>query len=338
MVVEDLPIPVPEPRELIIRTQACAVNRLDLLQVKGGLPPPGVTSILGVECVGTVVSRHADCELDFAEGDQVIALVSGGAYAEFVNADERTVFRTLPGLSTAALAAVPEAFMTAYQLLFDVANVKPGQSVLIHAAASSVGQALIQMCVRNGVICYGTSRTLGKCVLCKSLGAADCFLLPAAAAKFAESVKAANNGAPMDHVLCPIGSAYFQENCKSLCMDGHYTLYGTMGGPGGPTDDWMPTLLAKRITLHSTTLRSRSATYKASLAKSLRDDTVCGFASSGEWVVNVHSVRPLEKVQEAHAEMASSSNAGKIVMTVTHVADSVEFLRRELEGVLGRYK
>ena len=346
--VEDLPIPIPAAGELLLRVQACAVNRLDLLQVRGiASPPPGVTEVLGVECVGTIVSRSSDCRSDFAEGEQVVALVSGGAYAEFVASHESTCFRTtttpqLAGArSLAELASIPEAFMTAYQLLFFVSRVSPGESVLIHAGASSVGQALIQMCVRIGVAVFATSRTRQKCALCKSLGAADCFLLPPEDARFADKVIDANHG-PVHHVLCCIGHSYFYENVHALAVDGTYTLYGTMGNAGctaaSSEANWMPKLMAKRIKLCTTTLRNRSAEYKAELAKALREDDVCGLSSTKPFIVNVSQVFTLEDLEAAHTVMASSANAGKLVLTVTHNADSVEFLRRELDELSRRFK
>ena len=230
LVAEGVELPYPMGREILIRVQAAALNRLDLYQAKGSPPPPGTSAILGIEVCGTVIERGADCVLDFVVGEAVMALLSGGGYAEFCVADERTVFRAIPSLSFPQLAAIPEAFLTAYQLCFFVAKLEAGDSVLLHAAASSVGQAAIQMLVRKGIKVFATSRSEAKLEVCRALGAHA--FLPSqpidgggsggggkAQIKFAEAVKRANGGVGVTAVLCPVGADYVTENLEVLAPE-----------------------------------------------------------------------------------------------------------------------
>jgi NADPH:quinone reductase-like Zn-dependent oxidoreductase len=120
-----VPIPVASDRDVLIKVDYAALNRMDLLQVKGLYPlPPGTPDILGVEVSGTIERLGENCSLGYKVGQPVMALLLGGGYAEYALADERTVMKLIPGLSPLQSAAIPEAFMTAYQLLFWVGKMK----------------------------------------------------------------------------------------------------------------------------------------------------------------------------------------------------------------------
>lgn len=344
VIISDMAIPIPPDGHVLIRVQCAGVNRLDLLQITGAYPPPcNAGPILGVEIVGTIISISIGCQLPWTEGEQVIALVSGGAYAEFCVADERTVWKNcFPCLSLAQLAAIPEAFMTAYQLLFLVAEVQQGDTVLIHAAASTIGQTLIQMCVRKGIVVFATCRSAEKCTTCRSLGASECFLISNETPLFADAVKTANKGCHVQHVLCPVGNSYLHENVSVLAVDGRYTLYGTLSGGEVLGYTVLSKLLSKRISLLPTTLRSRSASYKAHLAKLLKDDPDCGLMalreSENKMQVLVDSVYSLDNCAEAHLKMSRNENVGKIVLTITDAASAIEFFKAELDGMKERYR
>ena len=348
-VLVDVPIPIPAEGHLLVRVQTCAVNRLDILQSTGKYPPPkDAGPVLGVEICGTIVSIGPGCRGSWVEGEQVIALVTGGGYAEFCVSDERTTWRnTWPELSLSQLCAIPEAMMTSYQLLFLVANVRHGETALLHAAASSIGQALIQMCVRKGVRVLATCRSPDKAALCARLGASEVIVTDSAGGGgFADKVKAATKGQGVQHVLCPVGDAYFGENLDSLAVDGRYTLYGNLSGSAEQPEQLgsgvLSRLLAKRIALLPSTLRGRSPDYKATLAAALEEDEDCGLSAigngDGQLKIEVDDVFSLESFAEAHAKMRSNSNTGKLCLTVTQTADAIEFFRGELERVQERYK
>ena len=225
--------------------------------------------------------------------------------------------------------------MTAYQLLFMVGQVKRGETVLLHAAASSVGQALTQMCVRKGIRVLATTRSHGKVAVCKQLGA-ECFEV--SSPTFSEDVLRVAQGG-VHAVFCPVGNSYFAENCACLAVDGRYILYGMLSGQ---TEDLDPgvlgKLLAKRISLLPTTLRSRSDSYKAELGARLSSDEECGLPAllSSYFSILVDEVLPLERFAEALAKMKSNANIGKLVLTVTSNASAIEFFKAELDGVLKR--
>jgi NADPH:quinone reductase-like Zn-dependent oxidoreductase len=189
---------------------------MDLLQVKGkSPPPPGASPIIGVEVAGTISALGDDCQLDFMLGEAVMALMTGGGYSEFVCVDERMVFRALPGIDMKVLASIPEAFITAYQLCFFVAQLKSGESALFHAASSSVGQAAIQLAVRKGIKVFATTRSENKAAICTDLGASyttvvksDCL--------FAEKIIRQNCGLPVNAVFDCVGESYMNENLNVI--------------------------------------------------------------------------------------------------------------------------
>lgn len=340
--LQEIPIPIPGEGQVVIRVQCCAVNRLDLLQVSGAYPPPrGAGPVLGVEVAGTFVSAGEGCTGEWIEGETVCALITGGGYAEFCVASEKTTWkceRLVPALSLAQLASIPEAMMTAYQLLFLVAKVQRGETVLLHAAASSIGQALIQMCVRKGVRVIATTRSPEKRDVCLQLGASECFVVSASPVSFSGAVLQSAKGG-VDAVLCPVGNSYFAENVSSLAVDGRYILYGMLSGAvEEPGQNALGKLLAKRISLLPSTLRSRSDAYKAELGALLAADEDCGIGAiiPSNYQIHVDEILPLERFVDAHAKMASNSNVGKLVLTVTANASAIEFFRAELDGVMKR--
>ena len=166
--LEQWPVPEAGPDDVLIRVVATAVNRLDTNQRKGkAAPPPGVTEVLGLEVSGVVERDGAG----FVAGDEVLALVPGGGYAAYVAVHNSTVMRKPADMSWEAAASVPEAWLTAFQLVHMVGEVKAGETVLIHAAASGVGIAAIQLVVAAGATALVTVGSAEKLALCVRLGA-----------------------------------------------------------------------------------------------------------------------------------------------------------------------
>lgn len=335
---EDVPMPQPGLRNILIRVQYAALNRMDLLQAKGNYPlPPGASNVLGVEVSGTIAAFGDGCELGFIYGESVSALLLGGGYAEFCMADERHILRAFPKLSMQIMAAIPEAFMTAYQLCFMVGSVTSGDSVLLHAAASSVGQAAIQLLSRKGIKVFTTVRSKSKQKLCSDLGATAAFLIDDASISFADEVIRANDGNLINVVLDPVGSSYLSENLKVLAVDSRWVLYGMMSGGAISEPALLSKLMARRISLLPSTLRSRSAEYKEEIIKQLSADSA-GFPAivKGEIKVHVDKVFPLEEVIEAHRYMSRNENTGKILLAVTSTSTALEFFEKELENIAKR--
>lgn len=286
--------------------------------------------------LGTISSLGPDCSLNFGYGDNVMALLPGGGYAEFCVADERTVMKVPSGISMTEAASIPEAFATAYQLLFVVAKAEPGDSVLIHAGSSSVGQAAIQLARASNIIAFATTRSPEKSEVCRRVGAAATFEV--ADKRFANAVKTANGGKPVDIVLDPVGSDYVNENLEVLGMDGRWVLYGLLSGPSLPSDcNLLSKLLSKRISLLSSTIRNRSVEYKENIFRclSVKDGPVDAIAKK-EMTVIVDHTFPLEKVLDAHSRMRENKNSGKIVMLVSNSASAIDSFQKELKEMQNR--
>lgn len=167
MYVGEIAIPEPQEHEICIQVYCTALNQMDLLQRKGMYPvPDGASKILGVEVSGVISKIGPNCSDKFKVGDKCLALIQGGGYAEYAISHECTVMLAPDNVSMTALAAIPEQWVTAYQLLFKVANMVQGESVLIHAGSSGVGQAAIQIATMNGIKCYATCRGDEKVQCC----------------------------------------------------------------------------------------------------------------------------------------------------------------------------
>jgi tumor protein p53-inducible protein 3 len=333
---DSVAVPVAGPNEVLIQIMYTAVNRMDLVQAKGlYVVPPGASPILGVEVSGIVESIGQNCSLGLKEGDRVMALLEGGGYAQYAACDERMAMKLLPGMDFLTSSAIPESFMTAYQLLFVVAQMNRGESVLIHAAASSIGQAAIQLAALKGITVLATTRTPDKLATCLELGAHFGHVV-GSDLSFASFVRNATNGKGVDVILDPVGSSYLRDNLDSVDHDARIVLYGLLSGGviseemnNNSPSGFFRKLLFKRVNLLSTTLRARSYEYKASLIQRLVEDRDAGFdaIAAHRIKVTISEVFTLEGVQEAHKLMAANKNVGKIIMSVSHGEDAGLFAR-----------
>lgn len=316
--VGDTAIPTIQDNEILIKVYTTALNQMDLLQCKGLYPVPnGASKIIGVEVAGTVSKIGANCSSKFKVGDRCLALLNGGGYAEYVAANECMVMLAPAELNMTSLAAIPEQWVTAYQLLFTVADMKSGESVLIHAGSSGVGQAAIQLATLNGIKCFATCRGDDKVLCCKEMGAVDAFNIKDNADSFAAIVKTANGGQGVDVVLDPVGASYADQNIEVLASDGRWVIYGLLGGKGVSDPNFLSRLMAKRISIIPSTLRSRDYGYKQKLVQAIENNVLPRIAS-GEYKINIDSVFDMTTAgtQDAHKRMASYLNIGKIVLTV----------------------
>ena len=256
-------LPELRPGEMMIRVEASAVNRADTLQRRGLYPPPpGTSHVLGLECAGRVVKVAEGSEGDWREGEEVMALLAGGGYAQYVAVAPGHLMRIPRGLDMVRAAAIPEVWLTAYQLLHLTAHLRPGERVLVHAGGSGVGTAAVQLVKLAGGRSFVTAGSNNKVATALSLGAE-------AGANYRtqdwrEEVAKWTEGRGVDIILDCIGSSYFSANLESLAMDGRWVVYGLMGGAelSGPV---MAGLLRKRANILFTTLRARSDQYKTRL-------------------------------------------------------------------------
>lgn len=304
--------PSPGPGEVLIRTRAIGVNRADCLQRRGLYPPPpGASHILGLEVAGEV----AECGEGagrFPEGAPVCALLSGGGYAEFVAVSEQFVFDQPPALDYLQGAAVPEVFATAWNALFLLGHVGAGDRVLIHAGASGVGTAAIQLaCWRDArvLVTAGSQEKISRCL---ELGAqAGCNYREQS---FAEFVQSETDGRGVDMILDVVGARYFQDNIDSLAIDGRLVVLGLQGGHRLEQVS-MAGWLQKRLSIHGHTLRNHAARKRQVIAE--LEAEVVPALNRRELVPVIDRVFDWSEASAAHAHMEANRNIGKIVLAVT---------------------
>jgi tumor protein p53-inducible protein 3 len=309
LAVEEVPRPEPGPGEVLLKVTHSAINRADTLQRRGAYAlPPGAPAGLGLEAAGEVAGLGPGVQ-GWAVGQRTMALLDGGGNAEYVAVAASLLSPVPAGLSLEQAAAVPEVWLTAYQLLHLVGEVQPGDLVLIHAAGSGVGTAATQLVRRAGGRVVATAGSRDKLDLAATLGAELGVLRgedwPAAVAKW-------TGGRGVDIVLDCVGGSYSEGNLASLAPDGRWVLYGLLGGTEVP-GTLLPGLLRKRASLRATTLRSRDAAYKARLVAAFTRDCLPGLADGSLRTV-VDSVFPLKEIAEAHRKMETNKNIGKIVL------------------------
>eukprot|EP00160_Parvularia_atlantis_P002283 Unigene11878_Nuclearia_a/m.36173 Unigene11878_Nuclearia_a/g.36173 ORF Unigene11878_Nuclearia_a/g.36173 Unigene11878_Nuclearia_a/m.36173 type:complete len:339 (+) Unigene11878_Nuclearia_a:118-1134(+) len=304
--------------QVLVRVHTTAVNRADLLQREGGYaPPPGASAILGLECAGVVERLGPYACGRFAVGARVMALLSGGGYAEYVLVPEEHLLPVPDAFSFEQAAAVPEVWLTAYQLLRAIGRVQPGESVLIHAGASGVGTAAIQLCAHVfGARAIASVGSDAKREAVLQLGATAAFNYKTAGA-FSAFVKAQTGERGCELVLDPVGASNWAENAESCAMDGRWVLFGSMGGLH-VEGAMLGAVLRKRLTLTGTTLRNRSDAYKAALVADFAREVLPRLVDGALRPV-VHAVLPLRDAADAHrlvAERRTNETVGKVVLQV----------------------
>jgi tumor protein p53-inducible protein 3 len=309
--ITEVPDPVAGPGQVLVYIAATALNRADILQREGKYPPPpGVTDILGLEMAGTVVEIGEGVE-DFEVGDNVCSLLPGGGYAQMVAVDAAMLLKLPENMSFTKAAAIPEAFLTAFQALHLIAKIQPGETVLIHAGASGVGTAAIQLVKLAGAHPIATASG-GKHQPLRDLGAELC--IDYRSEDFAEAALHFTDGKGVNVVLDFIGGPYFEKNLKALALDGRMVSLAALGGARVEGISLAP-ILRKRIQLTGTTLRSRSKAYKYELVAAFREQIWPAFADRSIRAF-VDTIYDWEGVADAHKYMEANANVGKIVLTI----------------------
>ncbi|XP_045405107.1 LOW QUALITY PROTEIN: quinone oxidoreductase PIG3 [Lemur catta] len=299
--LKEVPKPSPGEGEVLLKVAASALNRADLVQRQGQYaPPPGASSILGLEASGHVVELGPGCQGQWKIGDPAMALLPGGGQAQYVTIPEGLLMPIPEGLSLTQAAAIPEAWLTAFQLLHLLGNVRAGDSVLIHAGLSGVGTAAIQLTQMAGAIPLVTAGSQHKLQMAEKLGAAAGFNYKEE--DFSEATLKFTKGAGANLILDCIGGSYWEKNVNCLALDGHWILYGLMGGAdiSGPL---FSKLLFKRGSLITTLLRSRDKEYKQMLVKAFTEQILPHFSTEGpqRLLPVVDRVYPVTEIQEAHS-------------------------------------
>lgn len=310
LVVIDLPKPIPAKGELLISVHATAINRTDIL-MREGKTGYVTNPIIGIEIAGTVVEVNG--ESPFSIGDKVMGLVNGGGYAEYAVMPMDRAMKLPNSFTFEDAAAIPEVFLTAYQTLIWIGKLQENETVLIHAGASGVGTAAIQLakklCKANVIVTAGSKEKLD---FCQSLGAD--VLINYKETSFEKEVHHATNVKGVDLILDFIGADYWDKNLASLNVDGRWILIGILGGAEIEKVNLFD-LMLKRIQLTATLLTPRSDEYKSRLTNEF-STIATPYFERGEIIPVVDKIYPIEKVGEAHKRMEENRNIGKIILQV----------------------
>ncbi len=306
----DVADPTPGPGEILVRNEATAVNRADLVQRTGNYPPPpGASPILGLECAGEVTAV-GEGVARFRIGDRVCALLAGGGYAEQVVVPAGQARPIPQGLTAVEAAALPEVFATAWLNLYMEAAVEPGERVLLHAGASGVGTAGIQLCRAFGNPVWVTAGSQDKIDRCVELGAEAG--VDRHAGGFREQVDGWTAGAGVNAILDPVGGAYLSDNLRCLALDGRLVVIGLMGGAKAELE--LGLMMVKRLRVIGSTLRARPVAAKAQVMDALEAE-VWPLLTAGTIRPVIEATLPIQDAAAAHALLAGNETFGKIVLT-----------------------
>lgn len=310
--------PVPGRGELLVEVAGAGLNRADLLQRAGHYPaPPGSPSdVPGLEFAGTVSRLGSPSAADGGEaawrvGDAVMGLVGGGAMASHlvVSADE--VLPVPDGVDLVAAAGWPEAALTAFDALVLQGELRAAELVLVHAAGSGVGTAALQLVRALGATCVGTSRSAWKLRRCVELGLQHAVLIDSPDA-LVDAVLGATDGRRPELVLQTIGAAYLPGDLELLAPRGRLLQVGLLGGRHATID--LGALVAKRLVLRGSVLRSRPAEERRALIRAARDRLLPLLASGAVRPI-IDDTLPLSEAASAHQRLADNKVFGKLVLT-----------------------
>lgn len=306
----EAPTPQIKANEILIKVKATAINRADTLQRKGAYPPPkGESELLGLEVAG-IIEEVENADSNWKKGDRVMALLGGGGYAEYVAVNEGLVMPVPDKLSFQEAAGIPEVFLTAYQALFYLADLQANETVLLHAGASGVGTAAIQLIKKVGAKVIITASTPEKIDACKQLGAD--VGINYKEENFAERVKEITEGKGVNVIIDFVGASYYEKNIKSIATDGRWVVLAMLGGRKADGFDF-GRLLMKRVKLMGSTLRSRSLAYKSQLIQDFSQQFLSDFSQAHLQPV-IDCQFNWEEVAKAHDYIEANRNIGKVVL------------------------
>lgn len=297
--------------ECLVNVHAIGVNRADILQKQGKYPAPkGESPILGLEVCGKIIECGTKVT-GFSIDDLVFGLVAGGGYAEYVKVKTSQLIALPQNLDTVEGASVAEVYLTAYQCLFTIAGLKNSQKVLIHAGASGVGCAAIQLAKAKNCYVVATVGNEDKVKACQKLGADKVINY-----HNEDYVQWSKSNVPegYDIIIDVVAGSYVNKNINIAALDAHIVILAILGGRFSEAVD-VAKMLMKRITIQATTLRNRSESYKANLVRDFTNDFY-GALSTNKIKPVIDAVYSWRNVETAHQRMENNHNIGKIVLKV----------------------
>jgi NADPH2:quinone reductase len=309
--VSERRIPELKSGEVLIKVAAAGVNRPDLVQRQGAYPPPpGASDILGLEVAGKIAALGPDVE-GLEIGQEVCALVTGGGYADYVNAAAGLCLPFPQGFGAVESAALPEGFFTVWHNVFQRGRLAAGESFLVHGGGSGIGTVAIQLAKTFGATVFTTAGNAEKCAACRALGAD--FVIDYKSQDFVEEINKATGGKGIDVILDMVGGDYLPRNLKCLAFEGRHVSIAFLHGPTAEVN-FLP-LMVKRQTLTGSTLRPQSVAAKTAIADELREK-VWPLLDRGRITPKIHKTFPFEEAEEAHRALVKGDHFGKIVLTL----------------------
>ncbi len=303
----NLPSPVPQPHEILIKVAYAGVNRADIFQRQGKYPPPeGASPLPGLEVSGEIAAIGAHVT-GWKVGDKVMALLEGGGYAEYAAVNAGQVLPVPRNWSQREAAALPEALFTNWLALIETGNLKSGETLLIHGGASGIGSLAIPLAKLLGATVIATAGTVEKAAYCLERGAARA--IHYREQDFSEIIPKQS----VDVILDMVGGDYMQKNLALLRRGGRLVQLAFLRGAKSEMN--LAPLLLNQLTWQGITLRSQSSERKAELARAL-------LAACSHWLENkqltlpISHEFPLVEAQKAHEIMEENLNLGKIVLKV----------------------
>ena len=308
--IQHMEIPTPKSGEILIRVYAAGINRPDIFQRKRSYPPPQDASpILGLEIAGEIIEIGKDVT-DWKIGDKVCALVNGGGYAEYATAPATQCLPIPDQFSFIQAAALPENFFTVWHNLFQRAQLKSGETLLVHGGSSGIGTTAVQLAVALGVRVFATAGSVDKCKAVQSLGATA---INYREQDFVSEIKTQTQGQGVNVILDMVGGDYIQRNFSAAAKDARIVNIAFLNGSKTELD-LMP-VMVKRLTLTGSTLRGQSPQVKASIAQEMKQH-VWPLLNEQKIKPIIDSIFPFTEVAKAHERMESSQHIGKIMLEV----------------------
>ncbi len=305
------PIPSPSKQQVLIQVAAAGVNRPDIMQRKGLYPPPaGASEIPGLEISGTIVKTGSQVS-SLKNGDQVCALITGGGYAEYCLASAALCLPIPTGLDFVQAAALPENYFTVWSNVFDRAQLKAGENLLVHGGSSGIGTTAIQLANAFNSPVFITAGTDKKCHFCLELGAAEAINYNSH--DYVETILLLTQKKGVNVILDMVGGDYFPRNLKCLSNDGRLVQIAIQKGAKSEINLWA--LMQKRFTITGSTLRARDDNFKAEIAKQLIQK-VWPLLEAGRIMPVIDSTFPLSEAGAAHQRMERGLHMGKIILTI----------------------
>ena len=305
---------VPEPKEgeILVRVRAAGVNRPDVLQRLGQYaPPPGASDIPGLEIAGDIVAIGSGVKR-FKSGDQVVALLAGGGYAEYAVVHETNALPLPSGYGYIEAAAIPETFFTVWHNVFERGGLKKGEVFLVHGGSSGIGTTAIQLAKAFGATVIATAGSKEKCEACLKLGADRA--VNYRDEDFVEVVKEMTGGKGANVILDMVGGDYVARNYKAAAEDGRIVQIAFLNGAKATAN--FALLMTKRLTHTGSTLRPRSVDFKAGIAREL-ETKVWPLLAERRVAPVMDMIFSLKDAWRAHERMEEGKHIGKIVLDIT---------------------